>query len=83
MPRDPVSNALMRRIFLPDENAPTHCSFDNCNAPLDRCMPKVRSVNIAVSASYLNALVECVLLCLLQYDAFLQINEIITTPTGL
>ena len=59
----PVFNALMRRVFLPDEVAPTHCSFGNCGAPLDRCMPKARSVDIVVNASYLNTLVECTLLC--------------------
>ena len=59
LPELPVDNALMLRIFRPDEEAPTRCSFVNCNAPLDRCMSKARSVDIQVGASYLNALVEC------------------------
>ena len=61
-PHHPVENALTRRIFWPDEEAPARCSFANCNALLDRCMPRARSVDIAASASYLNALVECALL---------------------
>ena len=75
----------MRHIFLPDEEVPARCSFANCGAPLDRRMPRARSVEIAVSTSYLNALVECASLCPCAaiYYAFLQINEIIPTPTGL
>ena len=63
LPDLPVDNALMRSIFLPDENVPARCSFDNCNAPLDRCMPQARSILIDVTASYLNTMVECVLSC--------------------
>ena len=53
----------MRHIFLPDEEMPARCSFGNCNAPLDRCMPNARSVDIEVGNAYLNALVECESLC--------------------
>ena len=62
LPDYPVDNALMRRIFLPDEEVSARCSFANCDVPLDRCMPKARSAEVAVSALYLNALIECVLL---------------------
>jgi hypothetical protein len=58
------ANSLMRRIFLPDKEAPTRCSFANCNAPLDRRMPNARGVCIEVGASHINALVECTSLCL-------------------
>ena len=86
LPELPIDNTLMRRIFRPDEEAPARCSFANCDAPLDRCMPKVRSVEIDVSATYLNALVECALLCssrLTIPHALLQINNNIPTPIGL
>ena len=63
LPERRIDNALMRRIFWPDEEAPARCSFANCNAPLDRCMPKVRSVAVEIGVSYLNALVECTSLC--------------------
>ena len=75
----------MRRIFLPDEEAPARCSFADCNAPLDRRMPNARSVDIDVDASYLNALVECASLyaAVAIHYIFFQINKAIPTPIGL
>ena len=60
----PFANAFIQRIFRPDAEAPARCSFANCNAPLDRRMPKARSIDIDVGASHLDALVECTSLCL-------------------
>ena len=78
-----IANTFMRRIFLPDKVAPARCSFADCNAPLDRCMPNARSVDIEVGAAHLNALVECASLCVAIYYAYVQINKSTRTQLGL